>query len=146
MRVLQSVALRCLCTPTSANAVRDEVSEAVLAHGDPDQVRAVFSRKTFLDDRRIAMQACAEFVVGGGPKSATSPTCGGRYCSKLHADWLAMHRISAPSMASAGTEACGADNAIQWTEIAALPMALIPLWGVGISGVTHLIAFDMPRR
>lgn len=30
--------------------------------------------------------------------------------------------------------------------IAALPMALIPLWGVGISGVTHLVAFDMMRR
>jgi hypothetical protein len=30
--------------------------------------------------------------------------------------------------------------------ITALPMALIPLWGVGISGVTHLIAFDMLRR
>jgi hypothetical protein len=30
--------------------------------------------------------------------------------------------------------------------IAALPMALIPLWGVGISGVTHLIAFDILRR
>jgi hypothetical protein len=30
--------------------------------------------------------------------------------------------------------------------IAALPMALIPLWGVGISGVTHLVAFDMLRR
>jgi hypothetical protein len=30
--------------------------------------------------------------------------------------------------------------------IAALPMALIPLWGVGISGATHLIAFDMLRR
>jgi hypothetical protein len=30
--------------------------------------------------------------------------------------------------------------------IATLPMALIPLWGVGISGVTHLIAFDMLRR
>lgn len=30
--------------------------------------------------------------------------------------------------------------------IATLPLALIPLWGVGISGVTHLIAFDMLRR
>lgn len=30
--------------------------------------------------------------------------------------------------------------------IATLPMALIPLWGVGISGATHLIAFDMLRR
>jgi len=30
--------------------------------------------------------------------------------------------------------------------IAVLPMALIPLWGVGISDVTHLVAFDMLRR
>jgi hypothetical protein len=30
--------------------------------------------------------------------------------------------------------------------IATLPMALIPLFGVGISGATHLIAFDMLRR
>jgi hypothetical protein len=32
------------------------------------------------------------------------------------------------------------------TPIAALPLALIPLFGVGISGVTHLVAFDMLRR
>jgi hypothetical protein len=30
--------------------------------------------------------------------------------------------------------------------IAVLPMALIPLFGVGISGATHVIAFDMLRR
>jgi hypothetical protein len=30
--------------------------------------------------------------------------------------------------------------------IAALPLALIPLFGVGISGASHLIAFDMLRR
>jgi hypothetical protein len=30
--------------------------------------------------------------------------------------------------------------------IAVLPMALIPLYGVGISGATHLMAFDMLRR
>lgn len=30
--------------------------------------------------------------------------------------------------------------------IAELPLALIPLFGVGISGATHLIAFDMLRR
>lgn len=30
--------------------------------------------------------------------------------------------------------------------IAALPMALIPLYGVGISGATHLMAFDMLKR
>jgi hypothetical protein len=30
--------------------------------------------------------------------------------------------------------------------ITTLPLALIPLFGVGISGVTHLIAFDMLRK
>ncbi|MEI8147000.1 MAG: permease [Alphaproteobacteria bacterium] len=30
--------------------------------------------------------------------------------------------------------------------ITVLPMALVPLFGVGISGVTHLIAFDMLRK
>jgi hypothetical protein len=30
--------------------------------------------------------------------------------------------------------------------IAVLPLALIPLFGVGLSGATHLIAFDMLRR
>lgn len=30
--------------------------------------------------------------------------------------------------------------------IAVLPMALIPLFGVGVSGASHLIAFDLMRR
>jgi hypothetical protein len=30
--------------------------------------------------------------------------------------------------------------------IATLPLALIPLFGVGISGASHLMAFDMLRR
>ena len=30
--------------------------------------------------------------------------------------------------------------------ILTLPMALIPLYGVGILGATHLIAFDLLRR
>jgi hypothetical protein len=30
--------------------------------------------------------------------------------------------------------------------ITTLPLALIPLFGVGISGATHLIAFDMLRK
>jgi hypothetical protein len=30
--------------------------------------------------------------------------------------------------------------------VAALPLALIPLFGVGISGASHLVAFDMLRR
>lgn len=31
-------------------------------------------------------------------------------------------------------------------EIARLPLALIPLFGVGVSGAAHLIAFDLLRR
>jgi integrase len=46
----------------SENGVRDEVSEAVLAHGDPDRVRAAYRRTTFIDDRRIAMQRWSDFV------------------------------------------------------------------------------------
>ena len=30
--------------------------------------------------------------------------------------------------------------------IATLPFALIPLFGVGISGASHIVAFDMLRR
>ncbi len=48
----------------SENGVRDEVSEAVLAHGDPDRVRAAYRRTTFIDDRRIAMQRWSDFVAG----------------------------------------------------------------------------------
>jgi integrase len=55
----------------SENGIRDEVSEAVLAHGDPDRVRAAYRRTTFFDDRRIAMQAWADLVGGGGVKSQT---------------------------------------------------------------------------
>lgn len=48
----------------SENGVRDEVSEAVLAHGDPDRVRAAYRRTTFFDDRRIAMQRWSDFIAG----------------------------------------------------------------------------------
>lgn len=53
----------------SENGIRDEVSEAVLAHGDPDRVRAAYRRTSFLDDRRLAMQAWADYV---GEKGATT--------------------------------------------------------------------------
>lgn len=35
---------------------------------------------------------------------------------------------------------------VRMQPVAALPMALVPLFGVGISGATHLMAFDMLRR
>jgi integrase len=46
----------------SENAIRDEVSEAVLAHGDPNKVRAAYRRTTFLEDRRKAMAEWSAFV------------------------------------------------------------------------------------
>ena len=48
----------------SETGVRDEVSEAVLAHGDPDRVRAAYRRTTFFDDRAQVMGEWGRFVVG----------------------------------------------------------------------------------
>jgi integrase len=44
--------------------VRDEVSEAALAHTDPNRVRAAYRRTTFLDERRVVMQAWADVADG----------------------------------------------------------------------------------
>ena len=44
--------------------VRDEVSEAALAHADRDNVRAAYRRTNYLEERRILMQRWADFVVG----------------------------------------------------------------------------------
>ncbi|NBU58956.1 MAG: site-specific integrase [Betaproteobacteria bacterium] len=46
----------------SETGIRDEVSEAVLAHGDPNKVRAAYRRTTFLDDRRRAMAEWSVYV------------------------------------------------------------------------------------
>ncbi len=45
-------------------AVRDEVSEAALAHADPNAVRAAYRRTRFLDERVGLMQKWADFVCG----------------------------------------------------------------------------------
>lgn len=44
--------------------VRDEVSEAALAHSDRDKVRAAYRRTRFLDERMIVMQDWSDFVRG----------------------------------------------------------------------------------
>jgi integrase len=44
------------------NGVRDEVSEAALAHADPNKVRAAYRRTSFLEERRAVMQAWCNFV------------------------------------------------------------------------------------
>jgi integrase len=46
------------------NGVRDEVSEAALAHSDRDKVRAAYRRTRFLDERKRLMQSWSNFVCG----------------------------------------------------------------------------------
>ncbi len=53
--------------------VRDEVSEAALAHADPNAVRAAYRRTQFLDERMALMQRWADFV-GGRTSSAHAAT------------------------------------------------------------------------
>ena len=44
------------------SGVRDEVSEAALAHTDPNKVRAAYRRTNFIEDRRPLMQAWCNFI------------------------------------------------------------------------------------
>jgi integrase len=44
--------------------VRDEVSEAALAHADPNAVRAAYRRTRFIEERRGLMDRWAKFVTG----------------------------------------------------------------------------------
>jgi integrase len=53
-------------TWAAETGVRDEVSEAALAHTDPNQVRAVYRRTTSLEVRRVVMQTWADFLDGCG--------------------------------------------------------------------------------
>jgi integrase len=55
-------------TWAAETGVRDEVSEAALAHTDPNPVRAAYRRTTFLDERRVVMQAWADVAEGRAPR------------------------------------------------------------------------------
>jgi integrase len=55
--------------------VRDEVSEAALAHTDPNEVRAAYRRTNFLDERRTIMQHWSDFVCGLVQPQATLIGC-----------------------------------------------------------------------
>ncbi len=48
------------------SGVRDEVSEAALAHADPNAVRAAYRRTDFLAERTGLMQLWADFVFSAG--------------------------------------------------------------------------------
>jgi integrase len=52
--------------------VRDEVSEAALAHKIPDKVRAAYLRTRFLDERRQLMQDWADYVAHGQRKAVST--------------------------------------------------------------------------
>jgi integrase len=59
--------------------VRDDVSEAALAHKIPDKVRAAYLRTRFLDERRQLMQDWADYLAKGrrlvvGTQPALKPT------------------------------------------------------------------------
>lgn len=63
-------------TWAAETGVRDEVSEAALAHTDPNPVRAAYRRTTFLEERRVVMQAWADVAEGSlrpDMKSASGP-------------------------------------------------------------------------
>ncbi|MEQ1616336.1 MAG: tyrosine-type recombinase/integrase [Hyphomicrobiaceae bacterium] len=49
-------------TWAAETGVRDEVSEAALAHADQNQVRAAYRRTTYVEERRGVMQTWADFV------------------------------------------------------------------------------------
>jgi hypothetical protein len=62
--------------------------------------------------------------------------------------YLAMHRFGfADFVVAVGS---GLTHTLlldpRMAPVAALPLALIPLFGVGISGASHIVAFDMLRR
>ncbi|MGE3710655.1 MAG: tyrosine-type recombinase/integrase, partial [Hyphomicrobiaceae bacterium] len=59
--------------------VRDEVSEAALAHVIPDKVRAAYLRSDFLDERRRLMQQWVEHARGGEAVKGTVETVYGGY-------------------------------------------------------------------
>jgi hypothetical protein len=53
--------------------VRDEVSEAALAHTDPNTIRAAYRRSTLLDEKRIVMQAWTDFAEGRASDPEVKP-------------------------------------------------------------------------
>jgi integrase len=49
-------------TWAAETGIRDEVSEAALAHADANQVRAAYRRTTYLDERRGVMEDWAKII------------------------------------------------------------------------------------
>jgi integrase len=54
--------------------VRDEVSEAALAHTDRDKVRAAYRRTRYLEERTALMKVWADFVATGASATEAWPT------------------------------------------------------------------------
>ena len=61
--------------------VRDEVSEAALAHTDTNRVRAAYRRTRFFEERKTVMQSWSDFVCESHA-TASTPVSGGRVVSQ----------------------------------------------------------------
>jgi integrase len=53
-----------LKTWCAEHGVRDEVSECILAHGDPNLVRKAYRHATYLDERRDILQRWSDYLLG----------------------------------------------------------------------------------
>ncbi|MBS0242209.1 MAG: tyrosine-type recombinase/integrase [Proteobacteria bacterium] len=56
-----------LKTWCAEHAVRDEVSEAILAHGDPDLVRKAYRHATYFEERRQVLQQWCDYLTKRSP-------------------------------------------------------------------------------
>ena len=52
---------------------RPDIIERQLAHGDTDKVRAVYNRAAYMDERRVMMQAWADYLDGLAVKQSRRP-------------------------------------------------------------------------
>ena len=63
-------------TWAAETGIRDEVSEAALAHADQNRVRAAYRRTTYLEERRAVMDRWAEVVCPKMGNEASAITSG----------------------------------------------------------------------
>jgi integrase len=74
---------------SEAKAVRDEVSEAALAHTMKDRVKAAYLRIDFLEERKLLMASWAAYCQCGGRTSSNhdrkQPHISGTSVIRLHA-------------------------------------------------------------
>ena len=58
---------------------RPDIIERQLAHGDTDKVRGVYNRAAYMDERRIMMQAWADYLDSLADKKRSRPAVPGTH-------------------------------------------------------------------